>query len=281
MKKLTFTIDIKASKEKVWYSLWDDENYQNWTSVFCEGSHTISDWKQGSKIYFLDPNGAGMSSKISINKPFETMSFKHIGEMKNFKELPATKETESWSGAEERYDLTENDGVTTLTASVEITETHADYFNKTFPKAIQKVKEIAEAPTHTITVRTSTKESLEKAWDYFTKPEHIVNWCFASDDWHCPKATNDLKTGGTFSTTMASKDGAMSFDFGGTYSEVIPLKKYTYTIEDGRKVTLKFNVIDNTVIITENFEPENSNPLDMQRDGWQAILDNYKKYLEQ
>lgn len=281
MKKLTFTIDIKASKEKVWNSLWDDENYQNWTAVFCEGSNAISDWKEGSKIYFTDPNGSGMSSKISINKPFETMSFQHIGEMKNFKELPATKETESWSGAEERYDLTENDGVTTLTASVEITQSHADYFNKTFPKAIQKVKEIAEAPTHTITVRTSTKESLEKAWDYFTKPEHIVNWCFASEDWHCPKATNDLKTGGTFSTTMASKDGAMSFDFEGTYSEVIPLKKYSYTMEDGRKVTLKFNVIDNTVIITENFEPENSNPLDMQRSGWQAILDNYKKYLEQ
>lgn len=280
MEKLTFTIDIKASKEKVWNSLWDDENYEKWTSVFCQGSHTISDWDEGSKIYFLDPNGAGMSSRISIKKPFETMSFHHIGEIKNFKEMPATKETESWSGCEERYDLAENNGITTLTASVEITESHADYFKAAFPKAIQKVKEIAESETKSISVRTSTKQFLEKAWDYFTKPEHIVNWCFASDDWHCPNAANDLKPGGTFSTTMASKDGTMSFDLNGTYTEVVPLKKYTYAIEDGRKVTVKFNVLNDTVIISENFEPENTNPLDMQRGGWQAILENYKKYLE-
>ncbi|MEO5775809.1 MAG: SRPBCC domain-containing protein [Flavobacterium sp.] len=281
MKKTTFSIDIKATKEKVWYSLWDDENYENWTSAFSEGCYAVSDWNEGSKIYFMGPNGGGMNSKITIKKPFDVMSFIHNGELKNFKELPITEETKAWSGSEERYDLTEKDGITTVKTTMDVVEKFADYFNDAFPKALQKLKEIAESDTKSITVRNSTKESLEKVWDYFTKPEHIVNWCFASDDWHCPKAESDLKVGGTFSTTMASKDGAMSFDFDGTYTEVVPMKKYVYVIADGRKVTVKFDVLDGTVIVTENFEPENANPHDMQRGGWQTILDNFKKYVEQ
>lgn len=280
MKKISFSIDINAPKEKVWYSLWDDENYENWTSAFCEGSFTISDWNEGSKIYFVAPNGGGMSSKISIKKPFDIMSFSHIGEVKEFKEMPQTDETKSWSGSEERYDLTESNGVTTLKATIDVVEKFADYFNDAFPKALKKVKEIAESETKSITIRITTKESLEKVWNYFTKPEHIVKCCFASDDWHCPKAENDLRTGGTFCSTMASKDGAMSFDFCGIYSEVIPLKRYAYTMEDGRKVTVKFDMMDNNVILTENFEPENINSMDLQRGGWQAILENFKKYLE-
>ena len=163
---------------------------------------------------------------------------------------------------------------------MDVVEKFADYFSDTFPKALQKLKEIAENETNSITVRVSTKEKLEKVWDYFTKPEHIINWNNASDDWHCPKSENDLKVGGTFTATMASKDGAMSFDFTGTYSEVVPMKKFVYTIADGRKVTVKFDVLDNRVIITENFEPENENSIELQRGGWQNILDNFKKYLE-
>jgi len=281
MKKVTFSIDINAPKEKVWYSLWDDENYENWTSAFSEGSHAVSDWNEGSKIYFLGPGGGGgMNSKISIKKPFDTMSFKHISEIKDFKEQPLTEESESWSGSEERYDLTEKDGVTTVTTTIDIVEKFADFFNDAFPKALQKLKEIAEDETKSITVRISTKQPLEKVWSYFTQPEHITKWCFASDDWHAPKAENDLRTGGTFSTTMAAKDGSMSFDFGGTYDEVIPLKKYTYAMGDGRKVTVKFDVMDGNVILTENFNPEHQNTVELQRGGWQAILENFKKHLE-
>lgn len=282
MKKVTFSIDIKAPKEKVWYSLWDDENYENWTSAFCEGSFTISDWNEGSKIYFLGPGGGGgMSSKISIKKPFDLMSFSHISEIMDFKELALTEETQAWSGSEERYDLTENNGITTVKVTVDIVETHADFFNEAFPKALQKLKEIAENETKSITVRISTKEPLEKVWNYFTQPEHITKWCFASDDWHAPKAENDLKVGGTFSTTMAAKDGSVSFDFGGTYIEVVPMKKYAYTMPDGRKVTVKFDVMDDNVILTENFDPEHQNTMELQRGGWQAILENFKKHLEQ
>ncbi|MFN3969339.1 SRPBCC domain-containing protein [Flavobacterium sp.] len=281
MKKLTFSIDINASKEKVWYSLWDEENYEDWTSTFCEGSFTISDWKEGSKIYFLAPNGNGMNSKITINKPFETMLFSHYGEMKHFKELPITEEVQAWSGAEERYDLTEKNGVTTVKATVDIVEKYSDYFDDIFPKALAKLKSIAESETKTITVKTTLNASLEEVWNKFTQPEHVVNWNFASEDWHCPKAENHLEVGQNFVYTMASKDGEMSFDFTGTYQEVVPLKKIVYLIADGRKVTVKFDVIDHKVILTENFEPENIHSVGLQRGGWQSILDNFKKYTEQ
>jgi uncharacterized protein YndB with AHSA1/START domain len=281
MKKLTFSIDIKALKQKVWYSLWDEENFENWTSVFCEDSSNISDWNEGSKIYFLDPNGNGMNSKVTINKPFETMVLNHYGELKDFKELPLTEETKAWSGSEERYDITEKDGVTTVSATVDVVEKYFDYFNDVFPKALEKVKSIAESETKTVTVKTTLNKPLDEVWNKFTKPEHIVNWNFASDDWHCPKAENNLEVGKTFTSTMASKDGKMSFDFVGTYQEIVPKKKLVYTIADGRKVTVKLDVLDNKVILTENFAPENRNSEDMQRGGWQAILDNFKKYTEQ
>lgn len=131
-----------------------------------------------------------------------------------------------------------------------------------------------------ITVSITTHESLEKVWNSFNQPEHVVNWNFASDDWHCPFAENDLKVGSHFKYTMASKDGKMSFDFVGNYSEIIPHEKIIYTIEDGRKVTITFVSSNGEVTVTEIFEPENVNSLELQRGGWQTILDNFKKYIE-
>lgn len=278
MKKLTFSIDINASKEKVWYSLWDEENYEAWVSAFCEGSYAISDWNQGSKIYFLDQNGSGMNSKIVTKIPFETMTFQHFGELKEYTELPETEITKAWSGAEERYDLKENNGITTVIVGIDLVEKYLDYFNEVFPKALEKLKAIAESETKTITVKTTLDVSLEEVWNKFTQPEHVVNWNFASEDWHCPKAENHLEVGQNFVYTMASKDGEMSFDFTGTYQEVIPMKKLVYHIADGRKVTVKFDVMDNQVILTENFEPEKIHSVDLQRDGWQSILNHFKKY---
>ncbi len=131
-----------------------------------------------------------------------------------------------------------------------------------------------------ITVEVVVNADLQKVWNFWTKPEHIVNWNFASDDWHCPKATNDLRVGGKFSATMASKDGAMGFDFEGVYDEVIELKKIAYTMVDGRQVQVTFEKHGNATTVTEVFDPENQNPLEMQENGWQAILNNFKVYVE-
>jgi len=131
-----------------------------------------------------------------------------------------------------------------------------------------------------ITIQTTINASINKVWEFWNKPEHIKNWAFASPDWHAPNAENDLRTGGKFSTTMAAKDGSMSFDFWGEYTLVKENEAINYVMGDGRNAEITFKETENGVEITESFEPETQNPEEMQRGGWQAILDNFKKYAE-
>ncbi|UWX55342.1 SRPBCC family protein [Maribacter litopenaei] len=132
----------------------------------------------------------------------------------------------------------------------------------------------------TIEISTVVDSSIEKAWTYWTKPEHIQNWNFASPDWHCPKAESELKEGGRFSSRMEAKDGSMGFDFGGHYTKIVPNSTLEYTLDDGREVSIKFSENNGKTKIVETFEPENQNPLDLQRQGWHAILNNFKNYVE-
>ena len=131
-----------------------------------------------------------------------------------------------------------------------------------------------------ITVSTTVNAPVEKVWNYWSAPEHITKWCQASDDWHAPFAQNDLQEGGKFVTTMAAKDGSFSFDFGGVYTKLEENKTIEYTMDDGRKVSVQFTDNGGTTAITETFDPEETNSVEMQRSGWQAILDNFKKYTE-
>jgi len=131
-----------------------------------------------------------------------------------------------------------------------------------------------------ITVETEIKAPIEKVWKHWTEPKDIMQWCNASDDWHAPYAENDLRVGGKFKTTMAAKDGSVSFDFEGVYTNIEELKVIEYTIADGRKVKITFSSQGNETKVIETFEAENINPHEMQRGGWQAILDNFKKYTE-
>jgi uncharacterized protein YndB with AHSA1/START domain len=137
-----------------------------------------------------------------------------------------------------------------------------------------------ETTAKKITVEASVNAPVEKVWAYWAEPRHIMQWCNASDDWHAPHAENDLRTGGKFTTTMAAKDGSMSFDFGGEYTHVVPNNFIAYTMGDGRKVTITFTPQGDQTHISETFDIENQNPEEMQRGGWQAILDNFAKYTE-
>ncbi|MBA2613836.1 MAG: SRPBCC domain-containing protein [Bacteroidetes bacterium] len=137
-----------------------------------------------------------------------------------------------------------------------------------------------ETTSDAITIDTTVKSAIEKVWNYWNEPQHIMQWCQASDDWHAPKAESDLKVGGKFTTTMAAKDGSFSFEFGGTYTKVEPNKVVEYTLGDGRKVKIIFSGSGNETKVAETFEPESENTIEIQRAGWQAILDNFKKYTE-
>jgi uncharacterized protein YndB with AHSA1/START domain len=131
-----------------------------------------------------------------------------------------------------------------------------------------------------ITVETTVHAPVEKVWEYWSAPEHITKWNNASPDWHSPRSENDLRTGGKFSTRMEAKDGSMGFDFGGVYDDVRINELIDFTMGDGRKVTVKFTGKGNETKIVETFEAEDTHPIEMQRGGWQAILDNFKKYTE-
>ncbi|MBP1993016.1 SRPBCC family protein [Paenibacillus eucommiae] len=137
-----------------------------------------------------------------------------------------------------------------------------------------------ETGNKTITIETTVHKPVGEVWKYWTEPQHITKWNNASDDWHVPKAENDLRVGGSFLTRMEAKDGSFGFDFSGVYDEVRVNEFISYTIGDGRTVTITFISQENDTKVIETFEAETTNSIEMQEAGWQSILDNFKKYSE-
>ena len=133
--------------------------------------------------------------------------------------------------------------------------------------------------TDKITVQASVVAEKKKVWDYYTMPEHIINWNFASDDWCCPTASNDLKAGGQYIARMEAKDGSFGFDFAVTYTEVLEGKSLSYEF-GGRHAHITFDQQDEETEVIITFDPETENPVELQKQGWQAILNNFKKYTE-
>lgn len=131
-----------------------------------------------------------------------------------------------------------------------------------------------------ITVEATINAPVKMVWEFWTEPEHITQWCQASDDWHAPYAENDLRPDGKFKTRMEAKDGSMGFEFEGIYTDVQTYKLIEYVLGDGRKVSITFTSDDNVTHVSETFDPETVNPVEMQRGGWQAILNNFKNYSE-
>jgi uncharacterized protein YndB with AHSA1/START domain len=147
-------------------------------------------------------------------------------------------------------------------------------------KVNQKIKIMSTPEKKTLTVKATINAPVDKVWKVWTTPDHIIQWNSPSEDWHTPKAENDLKIGGKFTSRMEAKDGSFGFDFEGIYDEVETNKKIAYTMSDGRQATIIFTSNGNKTEVAETFDPENQNSLEMQQAGWQAILDNFKKYTE-
>lgn len=131
-----------------------------------------------------------------------------------------------------------------------------------------------------IKIQTQIQADISKVWKAYNNPEDIVNWNFASEDWHCPKSENDLRVGGRFKNTMSAKDGSFSFDYSGVYDEVSEPESMRFTLDDNRKVHIEFREQGDATDMMIEFEAEQMNPEDMQKDGWFAILNNFKKYIE-
>lgn len=134
--------------------------------------------------------------------------------------------------------------------------------------------------TTVITVSANVQVPIEKIWNAWNEPKHVTQWNNASPDWHTPVAENDLRVGGSFKYRMEAKDGSFGFDFEGVYDEVVPNEMISYTMSDGRRVSTSFQTSGVSTVVTTNFDAENENPVEMQQSGWQAILNNFKKYAE-
>ncbi|SDD14323.1 SRPBCC family protein [Niabella drilacis] len=134
--------------------------------------------------------------------------------------------------------------------------------------------------TTKVTIAATINAPVEKVWECWTGPEHIKKWNSASDDWHTPRAENDLRAGGRFSSRMEARDGSMGFDFGGVYDEVKQHELIRYTMDDGRQVQVLFSGDGSSTAVTETFDAETTNPVEMQQAGWQSILNNFKRYAE-
>lgn len=131
-----------------------------------------------------------------------------------------------------------------------------------------------------ITVEAIIEAPIDMVWDFWTKPEHVMHWNFASNDWHCPKANSDFNVGGEFHYIMAAKDGSLEFDFCGTFTKIIDKTFIEIFLEDGRELNIQFESVRNATKIIETFEPEEVNSMELQKQGWQAILNNFKAYAE-
>ena len=131
-----------------------------------------------------------------------------------------------------------------------------------------------------VTVQAVIQAPVDKVWKYWSEPEHITKWNQASEDWHAPRAENDLREGGKFVTRMEAKDGSAGFEFGGTYDTVKLHEEISYTMGDKRQVKIRFTSQGNATKVVETFDAESSNPVEFQQAGWQAIMDNFKAYTE-
>ena len=134
--------------------------------------------------------------------------------------------------------------------------------------------------TTKITIQAVVAADRQKVWNCYTQPEHITKWNFATDTWHCPAASNDMRVGGKYLARMEAKDGSFAFDFEAVYNEIVDGEKFTYTMPDNREIQVSFEQTDDKTLVIVTFDPENENPVDLQRSGWQSILDNYRKYAE-
>lgn len=134
--------------------------------------------------------------------------------------------------------------------------------------------------TEKIQVTATINADNKKVWDFYTLPEHITQWNFADPSWQCPNAENELRVGGKYKARMEARDGSYGFDFEAMYTEVIPGKKFSYEMPDGRKATVIFKGTDDKTEVVVTFDPENENPIELQKNGWQAILKSFKNYTE-
>jgi len=287
MSTLKQDITIAASREAVWEAIVDPVKYEQWTQVFSEGSTFEGGWNAGDSIRFVavNPEGQpeGMFSEIAESRYPEYISVRHLGMYRNGEEDHTSEEAKAWTPSYENYTLEDAGGGTTrFIVDMDLPAEHLSMFEELWAKSLADLKRVAEASTDKpmrLTVRAVVPRPAASAWQAFTEAEHVMGWNHASEDWHCPQARNNLVVGGRFCYTMAARSGKAAFDFEGTYTDISPLEALSFVLDDGRTVSVTFKAVPRGVLVEETFEAEGMNSLKLQREGWQAILNNFAAYV--
>jgi uncharacterized protein YndB with AHSA1/START domain len=276
---------FNTTPEHLWELIVDPGHYRFWTKAFSQGSKFVGDWSQGSNIRFVMEdeagNESGMLSMIEVSEWPTHISIKHLGLVMNGIEDYDSEEARQWTPAYENYTfISSQEGQCIFKMAQDIPEAYEEEFVENWNHAFELIKqrlEILPSLKYKITLETQSKHNPEELWKKLTEPELVKTWNFASPDWGCPNAENDLKVGGEFHYEMAAKDGSMSFDFWGTYTKIEENKTLEFNLGDGRKVSIELIKKPWGCIVVESFEPEQENSLHLQRQGWQAILNNLAK----
>lgn len=286
MKKIEMSIVIDAPPESVWRAITEDAPYRQWTKVFESESHFKGGWNKGDEILFLghedEGQSAGMFSEIAESRYPEFISIRHLGFITNGIIDTESPEVKKWTPAYENYRIhATGESKTLFSVETDIDADHYEAFNELWGQALHALKDVAEVLEPPIKIEALVNSTLENTWSCWTDPAKIVQWNFASKDWHCPFAENDLRAGGRFRYTMAAVNGEAAFEFEGTYLSITPLNSIHYAMDDNRQVRVTFiSVGPEQTKVVEWFDPESHSSIQLQRSGWQAILNQFKTIAE-
>lgn len=281
MKRIHLERTLPAPPEIVWELIVDPDQYRLWTDVFSPGSGFTGSWEKGGKIRFTAPDEAGvesgMLSEIADSRWPEHISIHHVGLLLNGLEDKASSFAREWVPSFENYTLSRTpEGGCRFQLAQDLPESRIAEFTARWETAFERMAQLIETSEtlgKAISLEARSAASPEELWDRLVTPEKVMTWNFASEDWHCPKARNELVPGGEFHYEMAARDGSASFDFWGTYTEIQKPEQLNFTLGDGRRVWITLEGKPWGCLIRERFEAEQMNSLHLQRQGWQSILD--------
>lgn len=286
MQRVELTKKINAPRELLWEAIVDPDHYKVWTATFQEGSAFDGDWSKGSRIDFYleteEGSKSGMISEIAESTWPEFISIRHLGLIKDGVIDTDSDEAKKWAPAYENYTFESiDDASSQFIVAFDVEEENKDMFVDMWEKALVAYADLCESLKDkpvTITLKQHSNASPEAVWTALTIPEHVKGWNFAHESWYCPEAKNELKPGGEYHYIMSARDGSASFDFWGTFDEVIESQKLTSHLGDGRSLDIRIIAKPDGCLIEERFHAETENNLHLQRGGWAAILKNLAEY---
>ena len=276
MYNYEYSTTIAKPLPQVWDAMWGPNNHPIWTAAFAPASYVVTTFEIGSPFNWLDANGNGFYGQIKNIVPLQMVHLEYNGEIKAYQKQNNTAAT--WANINEIYSLETNNESTQVKIKITIGESYFDYIHNAVPKALAILK--LKVERNLISVVTTINATIENIWHAFNTPSCIMQWNHASPDWHTPQAINNLQVGENFNYTMAAKNGSFAFNFEGTYTEIVTHKLINYTLADNRLVKILFIKMQTGVKIIQCFEPEKVNSPQMQQTGWQAILNNFKLFVE-